>query len=452
MSTRIVERPATRRKSTAPAAPKAHPVGWTALLLLSDVVFFAIASALGSLIGFHRWDQPRNTQHFLIAEAVYVGLWVALFARLGLYGRLYALTIKDELYYTIAALSLGTVPQLVLFTIYPEISTSRVALLCSLAFSIVLVGGSRAAFHALRSSWQFASSRRTAVVGTPERVAVALESLDLPEDSATLVITVDDIDETLNDIDLSRDAQLTCIEWFHRARSWGCEVLILTEILPPNIVTHLLEVAAREHIQFAFAPPRITRFAYSLSLAADGRQALIVPARLRACTPRAQLFKRLMDVALGSLALLIFAPVMLAAAIAVYLDSGSPVLFAQQRVGLGGRIFSILKFRSMKRDAEREVGAVWASAADPRRTRVGTILRRFSIDELPQLFNVLRGDMSLVGPRPERPVFVDLFRKTLPRYDERHLIRPGITGWSQIHMQRVLEPSAAAENLEYDLQ
>ncbi len=316
----------------------------------------------------------------------------------------------------------------------------------------MLVGGSRAAFHALRSHSRFASTRRTAVVGTPERVAAALESLDLPEDSATLVVTVDDIDDTVNEIDLRRDADLTCIDWFHRARSWGCEVLILTEILPPNVVTHLLEVSARYHIQFAFAPPRITRFAYSLSLASDGRQALIVPARLRACTPRAQLFKRIMDVTLACVALVLFSPVMIAAAIAVYLDSGLPILYAQDRVGLGGRVFPILKFRSMRKDAEREVGAVWASAADPRKTRVGAILRRFSIDELPQLLNVLRGDMSLVGPRPERPVFVDLFRKTLERYEERHLIRPGITGWSQVHMQRVLEPSAAAEKLEYDLQ
>lgn len=447
-----MERPARQRTSAARPAPKAHAAGWTLLLIASDVLFFTIASALGALIGFHRWDQPRNVNHMIIANFIFVALWLATFARLGLYGGTYALTIKDELYYTIAGLSLGTIPQLVLFTIYPGISTSRVALLCSLGFSIVLVGSSRAALHALRTRSAFTRSRRTAVVGTPHRVNMAIESLDLPEDSATLLITVDDIDETLNDIDLTRDADLTCIEWFSRARAWGCEALILTEIPPPHIVTHLIEVAARDRIEFAFAPPRITRFAYSLSLTADGRQALIVPARLRACTPRAQLFKRLMDVGLACLALVLFAPIMLLAALAVYLDSGRPVLFAQERVGVGGSVFPILKFRSMRQDAEREVGAVWASANDPRKTRVGAILRRLSIDELPQLFNVLRGDMSLVGPRPERPTFVDLFRKTIPRYDERHLIRPGITGWSQIHMQRVLEPSAAAEKLEYDLQ
>ncbi|HEV7180700.1 MAG TPA: exopolysaccharide biosynthesis polyprenyl glycosylphosphotransferase, partial [Candidatus Baltobacteraceae bacterium] len=261
-----------------------------------------------------------------------------------------------------------------------------------------------------------------------------------------------DIDETAQAIDLSRDAQLEKIEWFRHAREWGCDILILTEIVPPHLVAHLLEVAARDRIQLAFAPPRITRFAYDLTLSTDGRQALIVPARLRSCTPRAQLFKRMMDTVLAGIALLIFAPVMIAAAIAVYLDSGGPVLFAQERVGLGGRTFQILKFRSMRLDAERTVGAVWATANDPRTTRIGAFLRRFSIDEFPQLFNVLRGDMSMVGPRPERPVFVDLFRTTLPRYDERHLVCPGITGWSQVHMKRVLEPSAAGEKLQYDLQ
>ena len=162
-----MERPALRRNSSVRKAPRAHPGSWTALLVVSDLTFFAIASALGSLIGFHRWHQPRLVEHLLVADAMFVGLWLFTFWRLGLYGKTYALTIKDELYYTIAGLSLGTIPQLVLFTIYPGISTSRVALLCSLAFSIVLVGGSRSVFHVLRSSGRFARSRRTAGVIRP---------------------------------------------------------------------------------------------------------------------------------------------------------------------------------------------------------------------------------------------------------------------------------------------
>jgi putative colanic acid biosynthesis UDP-glucose lipid carrier transferase len=105
----------------------------------------------------------------------------------------------------------------------------------------------------------------------------------------------------------------------------------------------------------------------------------------------------------------------------------------------------------MRPDAEAHTGAIWVRANDDRRTIVGAILRRLSFDELPQLFNVLRGDMSLVGPRPERPVLVSQFRASLPRYDERHLVPPGITGWSQIHMRRLLVESDVAEKLEYDL-
>jgi exopolysaccharide biosynthesis polyprenyl glycosylphosphotransferase len=453
MSARIFERPAQLAKTTIRRVPKAYPIRWTIILMVADVVLFVVASGLGALIGFHHWNSPRILSHLLVAEALYVALWVLIFDRLGLYRRTCALSMKDELYCTVAALILGTIPQLVLFTLYPEISTSRVALLYALLFSIVLVGTSRAAFHHLRQSSRLRGSRRISVVGSAESVADVLESLELGDDSQAQTIIVEDLAQAFGAIDLTRDADLANVEWFDRARAWGCETLILTEMIPPHLLCHMLEAASRVNIGICFAPPRITRYAYDLSLQTDGRQVLIVPSRLRACTPRAQLLKRLMDVALACIALAIFAPVMAIAAVAVYLDSGSPVLFKQDRVGVGGRSFSILKLRSMRPDAEDDgEGARWATLDDPRKTRVGSFIRRFSIDELPQLFNVLRGEMSLVGPRPERPIFVDLFRSTLPRYDERHLVRPGITGWSQVHMKRALETSAASEKLEYDLQ
>lgn len=452
MSTRIVERPIPLRAPALRHAPKAHPSSWTIFLVATDVVLFAVACGLGALIGFHHWESRRIVGHLLIADACYVGLWMLIFDRLGLYRRTFALSIKDELYYTVAALILGTIPQLLLFTIYPGISTSRIALLYALLFSIVLVGTSRATLHRIRQSQWFKSRRRISIVGTSERVAQVIESLDLADGSQAQLIVVDDITETIGRIDLMRDADLAGIEWFDQARSWGCDSLILTEIIPPHVLCHVLEAAAREHIRLSFAPPRIKRYAYELTLQTDGRQVLIVPARLRACTPRAQLVKRTMDFAFACVALLLFAPVMLIAAIGVYFDSGWPIIFKQERVGAGGRPFAMLKFRSMRQDAERDGGPRWASQNDPRKTRIGAFLRRFSIDELPQLFNVLSGDMSLVGPRPERPIFVDLFRSTMTRYDERHLVRPGITGWSQVHMKRVLEPSAAGEKLEYDLQ
>ena len=143
--------------------------------------------------------------------------------------------------------------------------------------------------------------------------------------------------------------------------------------------------------------------------------------------------KRATDAVLSAVALIVLSPLLLFIACLVKLNSRGPVLYAQERMGLDGRSFSMLKFRSMRVDAEKQSGAVWARADDDRRTAVGTFLRKTSLDELPQLWNVLRGDMSLVGPRPERPVFVKKFRAEIPHYMLRHKVRSGITGWAQVN-------------------
>ncbi len=143
--------------------------------------------------------------------------------------------------------------------------------------------------------------------------------------------------------------------------------------------------------------------------------------------------KRLMDLSLAAVGLLILSPLLTLIALAVRLTSSGPVLYRQERMGLDGRTFGMLKFRSMKVDAEDRTGAVWAVKNDDRRTVIGTFLRSTSLDELPQLWNVVTGDMSLVGPRPERPVFVDKFRHEIPNYMLRHRVKTGITGWAQVN-------------------
>ena len=134
----------------------------------------------------------------------------------------------------------------------------------------------------------------------------------------------------------------------------------------------------------------------------------------------------------SSVLLAALSPVLLITALVVLVSSGRPVLYLQERMGLDGKRFRIIKFRTMKADAEADTGAVWTRADDPRRTRVGRVLRRLSLDELPQLLNVLKGEMSLVGPRPERPVFIEEFRRQLPRYMLRLRIPAGLTGWAQV--------------------
>ena len=159
--------------------------------------------------------------------------------------------------------------------------------------------------------------------------------------------------------------------------------------------------------------------------------------------------KRAVDVGLGALALGVALPVMAAIAATIAATSGRPVLYRQERMGLDGRRFRMLKFRTMPLDAEAATGPQWATPDDPRRTHLGAWLRRFSLDELPQLFNVLRGDMSLVGPRPERPSFVEEFRRRVPGYMLRHKVKAGITGWAQIHGWR--GNTSIEKRIEYDL-
>ena len=163
------------------------------------------------------------------------------------------------------------------------------------------------------------------------------------------------------------------------------------------------------------------------------------------------LLKSVISVVVSSILLLLTSPILLLAAIAVKLSSKGPIVFRQERVGQNGRIFELLKFRSMRADAEASSGPVWAALDDPRVTRVGRILRKTRIDELPQLWNVLRGDMHFVGPRPERPVFVQELREKIPYYGLRHIVKPGITGWAQINYGYGRTEEDTVEKLQYDL-
>jgi exopolysaccharide biosynthesis polyprenyl glycosylphosphotransferase len=154
---------------------------------------------------------------------------------------------------------------------------------------------------------------------------------------------------------------------------------------------------------------------------------------------------------IAALATVIISPIMLVVAILVRLSSPGPALFRQQRVGKNGVIFTVYKFRSMYCDAEATSGAVWAKKDDPRTTPVGKWLRRWRLDELPQLFNVLKGNMSIVGPRPERPEFVTELEQRIPYYRQRHCIKPGITGWAQINQKYGDTLEDTNTKLEYDL-
>jgi sugar transferase (PEP-CTERM system associated) len=168
-------------------------------------------------------------------------------------------------------------------------------------------------------------------------------------------------------------------------------------------------------------------------------------------TPRAVIIKRLFDIVVSVTGLVLSLPLMVLAALAIKAESPGPVLYRQPRLGQNGCVFILNKFRSMCNDAERDTGPVWSEQRDPRITRVGSFLRRTRLDEIPQLFNVLAGHMSLIGPRPERPEFVTELQKHIPYYTERLAVKPGITGWAQVRYPYGSSVEDATEKLQYDL-
>jgi exopolysaccharide biosynthesis polyprenyl glycosylphosphotransferase len=167
-------------------------------------------------------------------------------------------------------------------------------------------------------------------------------------------------------------------------------------------------------------------------------------------SPLRRVLKRGFDILVASLLLLAAAPFLLVVAVAIKLDSKGPLFYRQERTGLAGSTFHLWKFRSMRTDAEKD-GAVWARANDDRVTRVGRFIRKTRIDEIPQVFNVLMGEMSFVGPRPERPIFVEQLKQQIPFYGLREAVKPGLTGWAQIRYPYGASVEDARNKLEFDL-
>jgi exopolysaccharide biosynthesis polyprenyl glycosylphosphotransferase len=161
--------------------------------------------------------------------------------------------------------------------------------------------------------------------------------------------------------------------------------------------------------------------------------------------------KRIFDLAMALVLLTVSAPVMLLTMVLIRLGGRGPIFYTQPRVGLNGSHFNVIKFRSMKTDAEKDGKPRWAQAGDDRITRVGKIIRKFRIDELPQLFSVLKGEMSMVGPRPERPFFVDKLVDDIPYYSVRHSVKPGLTGWAQVRYHYGATIDDSQQKLQYDL-
>ena len=226
------------------------------------------------------------------------------------------------------------------------------------------------------------------------------------------------------------------------------QVFIALPFEQSRTIRKTLDLLSREPVAVTLVPD-VYDLVTLRSAAADFDGLPIIHLRENPAFGTRLLLKRLIDVGVALVGLVLTSPLLLAISIGIYASDGRPILYGQERMGLDGRRFRMLKFRTMRRDAEALTGAVWATRNDPRATRLGRWLRRLSLDELPQLVNVLRGEMSIVGPRPERPELIEQFKFRIPRYMLRCAMKAGITGWAQVNGWR--GDTSLKKRIQFDL-
>jgi len=319
-----------------------------------------------------------------------------------------------------------------------ELRPGALATLCALAFVAPIV------WRRWQDRWMLERVERVSLLAPSSLAAFeACARLDVVPWLRVVSVLVPEPDAELT----SRLVKRPCATAVRGGPRLEHTVVVSCPMRDPAVGRSIAELVARGH-ELTSESATIRR--------AEGRVDTLRadPLNLLMGRPRSMLLdtaSRMLDIALSLTLLLLAAPLLLAVAIAIVRDDGFPIFYRQERVGRGGRPFRVIKFRSMRNDAESGSGPVWATEEDPRITRLGRFLRRYRLDELPQLWNVLVGDMALVGPRPERPHFCDVLRAQVPLFELRTIVRPGLTGWAQVRLAYGASSDDARQKLEYDL-
>ena len=426
------------------------PLGYVLLGML-EALAFVLAFHAGVEIRFWNAD-PATVEKVLPIfpkAMVFASVLVLSMGAMGLYQRHTRDGFEGLLLRTLAAFALSLLPLALIFYFVPGLYLGRGALALAYLLSLLAVALLRTVF--LRISDQSLLKRRVLVLGTGKKAAMIRgyrRASDMPGLNILGYVRMGDKDENIEReaiIELDRplpefvreheiDELVVAVD--DRRRRLPVQALLDCKMSGIEVVD-LLSFFEREmgEVKLDILDP-------SWLFLSDGFQR----GALRAYG------KRLFDVTATLLMMPFMLPLMGLVALAVYLESGcrGPVLYYQTRVGENGKPFRIVKFRSMSVDAEKN-GAQWASEGDSRITRVGHVIRKVRLDELPQLFNILKGDMSFVGPRPERPEFVEKLEKKIPYYGERHRVKPGLTGWAQISYQYGASDEDAFRKHQYDL-
>ena len=416
-----------------------------ALIIFSSIYFAAIVSC-GSVAACEQISGNLVPRALLITSLVMVSL-----IAMGLYQFHQRLWFREAVLRVLAGLTAGFIAAAVVFYAFPEINVERPIANIAFGYSLTLLLGLRYFF--VRTVDTNIFRRRTLIYGAGERAASLMDLRRRSDRRGFRIVGKvaapgDTIVGDRSEVLMTNGDSIVEIAKKNRAE----EIVIAMDEMRGNLpvrefldarfqgidVIELMEFLEREtgKIRIDLVNPGWLIFSPGFRIS-----------RMRAFTSRA------VDL-LASIPLLVISwPIMLLIAVAIKLEDGVsvPVLYRQCRVGKRGRPFEVLKFRSMSTDAEADGKAKWATKNDSRITRVGSFLRKARLDELPQVFNVLRGQMSLVGPRPERPEFVEELKKTIPYYDERHSVKPGVTGWAQLKYSYGASEEDAIEKLQFDL-
>lgn len=425
-----------------------HWFSWrSAAGMLFDLSFLFVSLAI-TLMWVHS-DLPINPQHIIIYASLFAIAMLCINGVLGLYQRLSIRASTETRARVVLSLYLAIPVAYLLYALLPLAAVNRElihlsAMSAVFGMLVTRVGAAHApAAKMLR--------RRILVFGTGHQALAVKLALERSDPSAQIIGFFPGANEDQSQVPanliLSRDHSLN-----DTARNMNVDEIVvalserrggampLRELLDCKLQgIRVLDLAS--HFEQTLGQIRLDSLYAGWLIFGDG----FCQGALRTAV------KRIFDIICAMILIIAALPVMLLAAVFIVLEDGFPLLYRQERVGLNGRLFNVIKFRSMRRDAEKDGKPIWAQAQDNRITRVGQIIRKLRIDELPQLFSVLKGDMSLVGPRPERPFFVDQLTKEIPFYAVRHSVKPGVTGWAQVRYHYGATVEDSAEKLQYDL-
>jgi exopolysaccharide biosynthesis polyprenyl glycosylphosphotransferase len=430
------------------------------LLVASDFVAALVALGLAYQLRYHVYPRyipggvPPDPTHYLLAAPVAAATLVVVFAAVGVYRIRRGVQFVDELFSVMGGMAVTALVVFAMIGLYREdrFTFSRLSFVYWAVLTTVLIALARWAIRRYQATQRArgVGVDRALVVGWGAAADLLVQRLRMFPDYGYRVVGVlaDRIDsgEEIGGVPVL--GAVDEVGGVIRKQRVDTVFVALSDVTPDRTL-RLIDCCRDAGIQFRILPGMLELMTTQVTAdQIDGIPLLQLRHGLDIQGPKT-VVKRLFDVAVAGLALVVLAPLMAVIALLVKLTSPGPLLIHQDRIGMRGRIFKTHKFRSMRAGAEAETGPVWAAPDDDRRTRAGRLLRRLSLDELPQLWNIVRGEMSLVGPRPERPKFVAEFQARLPQYDDRHMVRPGLAGWAQANDLRGQTP--VEERLIYDL-